>query len=58
MKVGSAPGDAGLGTNIVEARARHLDAGITVTDNAPGTTVTLTHLRASVRSGQDTSEPV
>jgi PAS domain S-box-containing protein len=35
---------AGLGTSIVQALAKQLDTRITVTDQSPGTLVTLTHV--------------
>lgn len=37
------PATAGLGTNIVQALAKQMDASVTVTDAAPGTRVTLEH---------------
>ena len=43
IKVDPANAGAGLGTNIVEALARHLRADISVEDRAPGTEVTLAH---------------
>ncbi|WP_044329737.1 sensor histidine kinase [Sphingomonas hengshuiensis] len=48
---------AGLGTNIVQALAKQLDAQITVTDTAPGTTVTLDH-PASEEGQPDAEVPV
>lgn len=36
---------AGLGTGIVEALAKNLDAGIAMSDAGPGTTVTVSHRR-------------
>jgi two-component sensor histidine kinase len=40
---GDAPPTAGLGTNIVTALARHLEADVTTSDNQPGVTVTVHH---------------
>ncbi|MEO0032891.1 MAG: hypothetical protein RIS94_2649 [Pseudomonadota bacterium] len=37
------PSKAGLGTGIVNALARQLDAEVTITDNAPGTRVAVSH---------------
>lgn len=41
---------AGLGTTIIEALARQLDARVKITDAHPGTTVSLAHLQASATS--------
>jgi two-component sensor histidine kinase len=45
---------AGLGTNIVQALAKQLDANITIVDADPGTTVLLEHGAAAPRE----SDPV
>lgn len=58
MKTDSDPGSAGLGTNIVEALARHLDADLSVEGSAPGTKVTLTHASGSAQRKQSPSEPL
>jgi two-component sensor histidine kinase len=43
MPKGAAPAKAGLGTSIVEALAKQLHASVRLTDNAPGTTVSILH---------------
>lgn len=42
----------GLGTGIVKALAGQLDAIVEVTDNAPGTRVTVSHVAAGDQAGQ------
>jgi two-component sensor histidine kinase len=51
--IGMPPDDtatAGLGTNIVNALARHLDAEVKVTDEHPGTRVALVHVEPDVEA--------
>ena len=43
MPVGMAAPKPGLGTGIVEALAKQLDATVTISDTNPGTTVTVSH---------------
>jgi two-component sensor histidine kinase len=43
MPSDDAGAQAGLGTSIVQALAKQLDARINVSDSSPGTLVTLTH---------------
>lgn len=43
MKSGGAEPKPGLGTGIVEALSKHLDATVTVTDQNPGTLVSIVH---------------
>lgn len=42
----------GLGTNIIKALARHLDATLEVLDATPGTCVTITHLPSLTVTGR------
>jgi two-component sensor histidine kinase len=46
---------AGLGTNIVNALARHLRADVTVTDGAPGTIVSVAH-KAADQADRDAAD--
>lgn len=48
MPIGTAAPKAGLGTGIVEALAKNLQAEIAVSDGAPGTVVTIQHREAAV----------
>jgi two-component sensor histidine kinase len=43
MPVGKERGAPGLGTGIVEALSKQLDASVTVLDAAPGTRVEVRH---------------
>lgn len=43
MRVTSGAVTAGLGTNIITALARHLNATVTITDACPGVSVTIDH---------------
>ncbi len=47
MAKGAAPANPGLGTSIVEALAKQLDATVTVTTGDPGTTISLVHRSAA-----------
>ena len=50
---------AGLGTSIVEAVARQLDARIEVADTLPGTAVSIIHAQVSaVADERETTEAV
>lgn len=55
---GEADTTPGLGTNIVNALARHLDAYITVTDAEPGTRVAIVHTDAASDEAPDRAEEV
>jgi two-component sensor histidine kinase len=46
MPAGSAPAKVGLGTSIVEALAKQLNAKVTLASKAPGTTVSVVHITA------------
>jgi two-component sensor histidine kinase len=50
MPKGPAKAKAGLGTGIVEALAAQLHASLAVTDNQPGTMVTLVHAESAAAS--------
>jgi two-component sensor histidine kinase len=54
MARGFTPAKVGLGTSIVEALARQLDAKVGVTDNNPGARVSVVHMAQTVLD----SEPV
>lgn len=51
------PTKAGLGTNIVQALAKQMDASVTVTDAAPGTRVTLEHHFTAAQSADAPPTP-
>ena len=57
MKTNGATPKAGLGTTIVQALATQLDAEITVTDNDPGTMVSLDHVAPTVEDGVTAAKP-
>ena len=54
MAKGPAPAKAGLGTSIVEALARQLDATVTVAGRDPGTIISVVHESASPVAGLKT----
>lgn len=51
VPAGSAPAKAGLGTSIIEALAKQLNAKVTLASNAPGTTVPVVHITAISSAG-------
>lgn len=57
MKVNGITPKAGLGTTIVQALSAQLEAEITVTDNDPGTLVSLDHVAPSSANGRTTIGP-
>ncbi|MDX2211309.1 MAG: hypothetical protein SFV20_13240 [Sphingopyxis sp.] len=57
MKVNGVTPKAGFGTTIVQALAAQLEAEITVTDNDPGTSVSLDHVVPSSENGRTTIGP-
>ncbi len=58
MPKAGGPAKAGLGTSIVEALARQLDADIRITDAAPGTRVAIVHNQIAVVGESATASPV
>ena len=53
MRSGSYRGKPGLGTNIVEALAKRLDAEVRIASADPGTTVSIVHARLAVVSARN-----
>ena len=51
LPTGSTPATAGLGTSIVEALAKQLRAVVTLSDNAPGTMVSVVHQQLADNAG-------